>query len=192
MSSPHSYTEEQLALIRRYYNSGEMSHKKLAATIGTTGSALKWKAGCLGLTRSNVQHSFRRFTPAEDEILMEMAGQYNISSIAVKVKHTPQAVQDRLRYLRISYNTTNRDGWYTLSDAAQIFGMSTQTVRKLIDSGEIKARTFYNDKPKTMYGEVWQISKESLRAYVRKHPHQLNGRKVDMINLVEILVGVTI
>jgi len=190
MSSPHSYTEADLALLHRYYNSGEMSHAKLAITIGISYGALKWKAACLGLARTNVQRTYARFTDADDKIMISMVGDHTIGAIAARVGRSPCAVSDRLQYLGVSYNTTSRDGWYTLTDVAQILGMSENTVRRLIRNGAIKAKLFYGNKSKTMSGNVWQVSKDTLRDYIRKHPRQLNGRRIDMISLVEILAGV--
>ena len=189
MSKPHAYTEADIDLIRHYYTSREMPLCKLAKTIGISYASLKWKAACLGLSRPNVNGAFR-FTPEQDETMMQMAGQYNVSSIATKVGRSPQAVRDRMQYLGISYEISNRDEWYTCDDVAKILGMGQDTVRRLIHDKVLKSQPFHKDNPATMHGEAWQISKAALRDYIRRHPHQLRGRKIDMINLVEILAGV--
>lgn len=49
--------------------------------------------------------------------------------------------------------------WITTAEAARISGYHPEHIRKLIKSDRIKARKF---------GQVWQVDRVSLLAYVRK------------------------
>ncbi len=49
--------------------------------------------------------------------------------------------------------------WITMAEAAEVSGYHPDHVRRLIRDGHLKAQQF---------GIVWQISRSSLQAYVRK------------------------
>jgi excisionase family DNA binding protein len=49
--------------------------------------------------------------------------------------------------------------WITTAEAAKISGYHAEHIRKLIKSDRVKARKF---------GQVWQVDRASLLAYVRK------------------------
>lgn len=51
------------------------------------------------------------------------------------------------------------DDWITTREAARLSGYSAYHIRELISSRRIKAQKF---------GEVWQVSRSSLLAYIRQ------------------------
>ena len=190
-SKLHHYTPEDDAMIRRYYNSGEMQNKDLAAKLGVTGPALKYHASCLGLTRRNIMRTFRRFDEQDDITIHKMVGDYTIGSIAERLGRSPQAILDRMSHLGLRCSAESRDGWYTCSDVAMILGMNDTTVRNMIRRGTIKARTHWGKE--TAYGggrECWHITREDLREFICKYPTTLNGRPVDFVQLVDVLAEV--
>lgn len=49
--------------------------------------------------------------------------------------------------------------WITTREAAELIGYHPKSIPRLIEAGKIKARRF---------GKVWQVSRSSLLAYIRK------------------------
>ena len=190
MTQPHHYTEADNNLIRRYYNSKEVTNTELARRIGVTWPALKYHAACLGLTRANINRRWRHFTAEEDDIVIAMAGNYAINSIAAKLKRSPQAVMDRMSKLKVSGGIGAREDWYTLEDAAAVLGCSTTTMRELIRRGQLSAQTHWGKATAFNGSEVWHITRDSLREYIRSHPTALRNRQFDIVQVVDILAGV--
>jgi len=193
MTQPHHYTKADDDLIRRYYNSKEITNAELARRIGVTWGALKYHAACLGLTRTNVNRRWRHFTAEEDKIITTMAGNYAVSSIAAKLKRCPQSILDRMRKLEVSGSYTARENWYTLEDVAVILGISETSVRNMVRQKVLKANTFWGKTPTWGCGrESWRITRESLREYIRRNPQALRNRPFDIVQIVDILAGVKV
>lgn len=53
----------------------------------------------------------------------------------------------------------NESDWIPTSEAAKLSGYSGYHIRELIHEGKVKAQKF---------GEVWQVSRKSLLAYLRQ------------------------
>lgn len=191
MTQPHHYTQADDNLIRRYYNSKEITNTELARRVGVSWGALKYHAACLGLTHTNINRRWRHFTTEEDETITNMAGNYAIGTIATKLGRCPQSIQDRLHKLQVSGNMTARENWYTLEDVAQVLGISVMTARDMVKRGTLKADTFWG-KATTWSGgrESWHITREALREFIRSHPHTLRNRQFDVVQVVDILAGV--
>lgn len=193
MTQPHHYTKADDDLIRRYYNSKEITNTELARRIGVTWGALKYHAACLGLARANVNRRWRHFTAEEDATITSMAGNYSIGSIAAKLGRSPQAIIDRMSKLQVRGGIAEREDWYTLEDASEILGASTMTVRELIRRGSLKAQTHWGKATGYYTGsEVWHITRDSLRDYIRRHPQALRNRPFDIVQIVDILAGVKV
>lgn len=62
------------------------------------------------------------------------------------------------------------DGWITTREAVKLSGYHLNHVRRLIRMGQVKGRKFLT---------VWQVSKSSLLAYLRRQEEQgeRRGRK---------------
>ena len=65
------------------------------------------------------------------------------------------------------------DDWITTREAMRLSGYHLDHVRRLIRSGEVKGRKFLI---------VWQVSRSSLLAYLRRQEQQgeRRGRKKDI------------
>lgn len=190
-AKPHHYTKSDDDLIRRYYNSGEMTNTELAQRVGVSWGALKYHAACLGLSHANINRRWRHFTDYEDNFIIENAGNLSVSSIAQRLSRSPQAILDRMSKLQVKGGMTEREDWYTLDDASRILGASTTTVRELIRRGNLKAQTHWGKETAIFAGrECWHITREALREYIRSHPTALRNRQFDIVQVVEILAGV--
>ncbi len=82
-----------------------------------------------------------------------------------------------------------RDGWYTKKEVCEILGCEHKWLQRRIESGALIASWHSEVKPQKSGGALWEIRDKDLRAFIRKYPEELNGRNVDMIQIVELLCG---
>jgi excisionase family DNA binding protein len=57
--------------------------------------------------------------------------------------------------------------WITTTEAAALTGYHPEYIRELIREGKIEAQKF---------GQVWQVSRASVLAYLRVAEHSVDGR----------------
>lgn len=132
----------------------------------------------------------RRLWSLESERkLEELLSNYTIDQVAEKLHRTRIAIIVKSKKLGISRNV--RDGWYTEQEVASILGMDPKSVRRRILAGSLVAVPHNSDKlPRKGKSAPWHISKENLVRYIRRCPEDLQGRDVDMVLIVDILVGI--
>lgn len=183
----HYWTDKDRALLRQEYNPD--AHKDSLTGLATHFSASE-EAVRHELTRMGVIQPTRKFwegTTKED--LEYLLANHNIDEVAQKLHRTKTAVIVKAKKLGISINV--RDGWYTEEEAAEILGMDAGTLRHRIMDGIIDAKPRNSDRPPRQGKSApWCITQKNIREYVRRHPEDLDGRKVNFVVLVDILVGV--
>ena len=86
---------------------------------------------------------------------------------------------------RIGASWRDRDGWYTAQEVSEILGFGPHWVKDRISRGMLTA----NQTGGREQG-VWRIQQKDLRDFIRRYPHELIGRNLDVVQVVEILVGV--
>jgi excisionase family DNA binding protein len=64
--------------------------------------------------------------------------------------------------------TLNGGNWLTIREAAELSGYNSEYIRRLIREGVIAARKF---------SIVWQVSQESLLAFLDKAHTSVDGRR---------------
>ena len=95
-----------------------------------------------------------------------------------------------LRSQRLGLYRRDRTGWFTKKDVAEMLGVEHKWVQRRIDSGVLKATYHYDERPQKTGQSAWHISPRALRKFIRTFCHELNGRNVDLMELVHVLVGV--
>lgn len=78
--------------------------------------------------------------------------------------------------------------WYTKKEVCEILGVGHKRVQSWIDDGQLKASWHHERKPSKHGLGAWHIEARDLKAFIRRYPEEI-GRNVDMIQIVEILVG---
>ena len=184
---PHEWTQEEKEILRREYQPERESRRELATRLAVTEGAMNYQAGKMGLQKTSGR---RHWTPEENETLIEMVERKSVVQIAKTLNRSINAVTVHAK--RLNASMRKRNGWYTMGEAAGILGASQQWVRQRIDNGSLRA-TQHRDggqMPGTK-GSPWHIEEQDLREFIRQHPQDLNGRSVDMVQLVEILIGLS-
>ncbi len=62
----------------------------------------------------------------------------------------------------------DRQKYYTIPDLAEMFGVHSRTIRRLIDDGEIQA---------FRVGAQWRVSSEQLDNYIESTTNKKSGEK---------------
>ena len=188
-----TWTPEMLSMVRRGYDGTPATiynlAYKLSITCGrrVTYAAVRNKIRRMGLQRSK---SKRLWTEYEDNILMSLVEHNCVQTIAMKMKRSEGAVATRIKLLKLSRRC--RDGWYTIGDLCDIFGVSDNWVKFRISQGVIKATRHYARDGDDGSGRSWHIERKDLVLFIRTYTQELIGCRIDIIQIVDLLAGVLV
>ena len=175
---------QEIETLQHEWRPGE-NNDFLAAKLGRSRNSIKGKAGNLGLTR---RRGFRLWTAQEDEQLRELVGRMPDHQVARKMGRSVNAVRVRTQRLGVSWR--DRDGWYTAQEAGEIMGVDSHWIASRIREGTLTATRKQGDEPRGgRQAVIWRIERKALREFLRRYPHELTGRNVDLVQIVEILAG---
>jgi hypothetical protein len=177
-------TDEQREIIRRDYRGTTESALKLAHRFGLTRWQVQYALESMRITR---RWGDRYWTESEDNYLRANIEKLSVGQMSKRLKRSRSSIYSRAWRFKLSWK--NHDGWYTLNEAAEILGNDQNKVRRWIEQGILKASYHYGVKPSQKGGYCWHIRREDLVAFIRRYPQELVGRNVDIIQIVEILVG---
>lgn len=185
MTKNHNWTEEENDVIRREYRHDRASADRLAEQFGVSFQAIRSRITRLGLARSS-----RRvpWAPEDDERLQEILPKHPIGQVARMMGRGINPVMVRAH--RLGLSRRYHDGWYTKMEVARLCGVDHHMVQSWIDAKALLASYHNGQRPQRDGQAAWHIARKDLRAFIRHHPEELNGRQVDMIGLVEVLAGI--
>ena len=181
----HKWVDEERDIVRRDYRGTNASAAIIGAMLGVTLCAVRGQVANMGLSKKTDR---KRWDDRQDGKLVELITQYAPATVAKMMHRGVNSVV--LRAKRLGLSRRVRDGWYTKREVCEILGVDHKWVQRRIDNGELKAA--YNNpdrKPQQGGMAYWRIQEEDLRAYIRRYPQELNGHNVDLIQIVDILVG---
>ena len=181
----HCWTEEEREIVRREYGGTRESRRHLAAKLGVTEYAVAGQIGRMGLGKITAR---RPWTPKEDEKLCELIPRMPLNHVAKVLHRSINSVTVRAKRVRAFRRV--RDGWYTKREVCEILGMDHKWVQRWIDRGALKATYHHGHRPQQNGQGAWHIEERALKRFMRRYPHELNGRNVDLIQVVGILAGV--
>lgn len=181
----HKWTEGERDIVRRDYQGTNASALQIANKLGVSLYGVKAQI-------ENMRISFRpdrrAWSPKEEEWLGELISKYPTHIVARRMKRTVNSVVVKSK--RLGYLRRVRDGWYTKREVCHILGVDHHWIQARIDNGALKASWHFGIRPQKNGGAYWHIWQKDLRDFIRKHPDELHGRNVDMIQVVEILAGI--
>lgn len=178
----HVWTDEEREIVRRDYDGTNAGADRIAARLGVTRYAVKGMAYKLGVGKITDR---RRWTPEEDERLTELITQYAPKDVARLMGRGLNSVVVRSKRLGLSRRV--RDGWYTKREVCEILGVDHGRVQRWMDSGELRAVPHGSVRPQQGGGALWHIREADLRAFIIRNAGELNGRNVDLVQIVDIL-----
>jgi hypothetical protein len=181
----HKWTDEEREIVRRDYKGTHASNREIARMLGVTEYQVRGQASRMGLGKRTDR---RPWDPDQDERLRALIPCYSVNYIANLMHRSVNSVVVRSK--RLGLHRRNHDGWYTKLEVCEILGVDHHWVQRRIDSGALKA-TYHNGRRPSQRGmAMWHISEHALRSFIRRYPEELNGRNVDLIQIVEILGGI--
>ena len=181
---PHRWTEEEREILRREPSQTHEARRQLAARLGVTEGVVEYQATKMGLHRAR---GGRTWTTEEEKKLLELVERKPVTQIARILNRSINSVTVRAKKLNASRRS--RNGWYTLGETAEMLGASQPWVRRRIENGSLRATQHYEDRRPQARGRPMHIEERDLRQFIRSHPQDLNGRNVDMVQIVQILSG---
>ena len=186
----HIWTDDERDIVRRDYRHTNTSASLIAAMLSRPGDpvtrhAVKGVVAKMGIARP----AGRRWSDDDEEILRDLYCRFEIAVVARKMKRSRSAIV--LKAKRIGLNRMMRDGWYTKADVCELFGVDHHWVTARVNSGALVAKSNRPDlAPAQKGGSYWRIQEKDLRSFIRRYPQELQGRNVDMLQLVDLLSGV--
>ena len=171
------WTEDDIEEMRLHYKQNPTAIAYLAKKLERSIYAIRAKAAELGYVKSG-----RRFwSEDEDEILRDNVGRYNVAKIADILHRSHNAVILHMKALKL--HRKDRIDWYTTTEAASILGCSRQKIKMLIDDKKLSVVP-RNGKESH---DIWEISRDSFKKFICRFPGELQGRNVDIVQVVDIL-----
>ena len=146
----------------------------------------KQRAQLLGVT-SGTDYGRRTWTADEDDMLARLAGEIPVTQIAKRLGRSPGSITNRMK--RVSLYRREHCEWYSQSEVAEILGVDSHWVKRRMDAGTLKATPFFANIPRGVGLAPWRIERRDLRKFLRRYPDELRGRNVDLLQIVDILVG---
>ena len=180
----HVWTEAEREYVRCHYGGTKPSAALIAQHLGVTQHAVMGQVQKLGLARRTA----RRWTTEEKERLRDLMGKYAPGTVAKKLNRSISSVVVMASRTGVSRHL--REDWYTKQETSAILGQDHHWVQRLIDEGKLQAAYHYGaDAPER---GMRHIKRNALRRFIRMYPEELQGRNVDMVQLVEILAGILV
>lgn len=182
----HKFTDDELEIIRRDYKGTVASQRQIAQHLGLT----RWQVH-YALEGMCLNHRWNEkyWTEKEDNFLRNHVDHYSEKRFSQILRRSRNSIKVRLT--RLGLSRRNRDGWYTMKEVCEILGVDHHKVSRWINLGLIGASYHHGHKPQKNGSGYWHIRREDLAIFIRKYPQELLGRNVDMIQVVEVLVGLS-
>ena len=178
------WTKDEIETLREEYTGSRRSQEELAHKLGTTRNRVEYQIYKMGLGKKKTG---RPWTQEEDEKLRDLIPRKNIYEVSKTMGRSLNAVS--VRAVRIGIHRRDRDGWYTQAETSEIMGVNDAWTRERIASGALRATWHHGRRPGQSGSGSWHIDGKDLRAFLRRYPHELSGRNVDLVQVVEILAG---
>ena len=181
----HKWTEEEREIVRTLYRQDSKSAQLIADRLGVTFFGVKGQVQLLGISKRT---GHKWWHTNNDDKLRELIPRYAPVTIAKMMNCSIGSVINRAK--RLGLSRRSKEGWYTKRDVCEILGVDHKRVQTFIDSGVLPATYHHGHRPSKFGSGSWHITKESLKRFIRKYPEEFNGRQVDLVQIVDILVGI--
>ncbi len=185
MRQNHNWTDDERDIIRKDYRHTRKSRRELAVRLGVTENAVAGQISMMGIAKSTDRCPW---TAKEEEKLARLIHRYCVRAIARMMHRSINSVVVKSK--RINVSSLHREGWFTKREVSEILAHDHKWVQLRIDSGALKATYHYESRPTKTGMSAWHIQEEDLVKYIRKYPQELMGCNIDIIMIVELLVGI--
>lgn len=181
VTSKHQWTEDELGLVRLYYDGTRKSVRALSRITGASYYGVKGQIQKLGLARVRPSN----WSEEELEYLEKNVNRQSIKTIARALGRSVNAV--KVKSARLHYKLRYRDGWYTKKEVAEICGVDHKKVQTWIERGDLKATWHTPDRKPTKRGlAMWHIEEKDLALFIKSHCQEMQGRNIDIFQILTI------
>ena len=179
----HKWTEEERDHVRNNYQGTHRSRDAIAATLNVSTFAVAGQIAKMGIAKSSDR---RPWTSEEEDKLRELVPEHSPVRIAKKMRRSVNAITVRIK--RLGLHRRDHTGWFTMREVCDIVGKDHKWVRRRIESGTLRAERHTATEAQADK-LMWHIKARNLRDFLRRYPQDLDGRNVDLITVVDLLVG---
>ena len=187
MKVNHRWTDDEREIVRRDYKGDNTSAQHIARKLNVSLFAVKGQVQRLGQARITDR---QKWDPAQDEQLRQLLELHPPGQVARKMKRSVNSVVVRSKRLGISRR--DRHDWYTKREVCEILGVDHKWIQARIDAGTLHAISYFGGPVQKLGNSAWKITRNDLRVFIRRYPEELNGRNIDLIAVVDILVGLAL
>jgi hypothetical protein len=176
---------------RKYFLSRE-NRELLLAEYDSETSTVTWLSQELGVPRKRLHHWAMqlginkrkpRWTSEDDRMLESLYCHMYVADIAKKLERSEKGVRMRAHHLGINKRT---DG-YTQNSLCLALGCTHRLSTQWIKRGWLKAT---RRKTKHQADDLWHISDNALRSFIKQHPSEIDLSKVDQLWFIDLAFGV--
>jgi len=179
----HRWTEDDKDFVREHYKGTRTSAKWIAKQLEVTEFGVKGQVQNMGLAMQKSPP----WTRDEIQQLTEMIHVYSIRTIAEKLHRSQNAV--KIKATRLKMKLRIRYGWYTKKDCCEILGVDHHKIDEWFKAGKLKATWHSGVKPQKNGMAMWHIDIVELRRFIIRNAEILQGRNVDIQQVVAIVAG---
>jgi len=181
----HSWTEEEDEFLRKNFKHSRASLRAISKELGLGMEVVRQRLYAIGIKKKD-----KVWSSNEDASLTREYSSMPTPAIARAHNRTERSITARAYKLHLS--KIERDGCFTMEEATQILGVDTAWLRRRMNNGHhLEAVPFDPERPpKKGNCAPWCITRKALRDFIRAYPSELSGRDVDLVTIVDLLVGI--
>lgn len=187
----HKWTDEERDIIRREYDGHNKTSERIAQKLTMMAGdkitlfAIKGQAANMGI----MQDKSPDWTEKEIQILTDMINEYSPLTIARRLNRSVNAVMVKSK--RLGLKRRYRNGWFIKREVCEICGVDHKKVQCWIDKGWLKASWHTENKQQKGGQAMWHIAERDFRDFIINHHSELQGRNVDLFQVIYLLVAIT-
>jgi hypothetical protein len=171
-------------LILARYDGREETINELVTMLKVPRWRLRRWAIELGLTRARTKEP--PWTEEELAYLETNLKRMSVTAIAQHLGRTKDAV--RVKAKRWGVNKQGSD--YTMRRLCDCLGVDHHKVERWLRDGWLKGTRRKSERVEAQGGDMWLFTNEAIREFIRRHPAEIDPRRVSWIWVVDILAGI--
>jgi len=179
-----AWNDEEKDYVRVHYKGTHASRDEIARALGRTPYGVAGMIMKLGVAKKTGRLNWR---PGEFDLLRELVSKYPLREVARRMHRSQFSV--RVKATRLGLSLRSREGWFTKREVCEILGVDHKRVQSYIDSGALPATYHTGNKPSQGGNASWHIAAGALSLFIRRFCSEFNGRNVDLVQIVDLLVG---
>lgn len=167
-------------LLRRSYDPAVKGRSQaIANRLRVPRWVVNRRAAALGLSRLKD----RPWTSDEEEYLETNYHRVSVKTVGRRLERSPTAVKLKAKRLGLR----KHDEGYTACSLAEALGVDPHWVLARIHSGKLRATHRRTERTARQGGDSWFVTDEAVLDFLRKHPYDLDLRKVDSLWFMDLI-----